>query len=68
MDSVGGNIPITDPPPDEIDAHPSSPVMSGPALSLFSAVQTQLGLRLKPETGPQEMLIVDRVDRVPSGN
>jgi len=68
VDSVGGNIPITDPPPDEIDSHPSSPVMSGPALSLFTAVQAQLGLRLKPETGPQEALIVDQADRVPSGN
>jgi len=39
---------------------------SGP--NLLSAVQRQLGLRLTPSKIPVEMLIVDRAERVPSGN
>jgi uncharacterized protein (TIGR03435 family) len=42
--------------------------MSDPGLSIFTAVQTQLGLRLEARKGPLEMLIVDRVDKTPSGN
>jgi uncharacterized protein (TIGR03435 family) len=39
---------------------------SGP--TIFAAVQQQLGLRLEPRKGPVEMLIVDRLDKVPTGN
>ena len=39
---------------------------SGP--TIFAAVQEQLGLRLEPKRGPVEMVIVDRVDRVPTQN
>jgi uncharacterized protein (TIGR03435 family) len=31
--------------------------------TLFTAVQEQLGLRLKPATGPVEMLVIDSIDR-----
>jgi uncharacterized protein (TIGR03435 family) len=39
---------------------------SGP--TIFAAVQQQLGLRLEARKGPVEMLIVDRLDKVPTGN
>ena len=36
-------------------------------LSIFAAVQEQLGLRLEPARGPVEVLIIDHVEK-PSGN
>jgi uncharacterized protein (TIGR03435 family) len=36
--------------------------------TIFAAVHEQLGLRLEPKRGPVEMVIVDRVDRVPAEN
>ena len=36
--------------------------------SIFEAVQEQLGLRLVPQKGAVEMLVIDRVDRVPAEN
>jgi uncharacterized protein (TIGR03435 family) len=39
----------------------------GPAVSLFTALQEQLGLKLEVKKRPVEMIIVDRIER-PSEN
>jgi uncharacterized protein (TIGR03435 family) len=36
--------------------------------TIFAAVQEQLGLKLEQRKGPVEMVMVDRVERVPSQN
>jgi len=67
LDNGGAGVPRTGPPPDQIDMH-SGPILSDPGLSVFAALQSQLGLRLEPRRGPLEMLIVDKARKVPSGN
>jgi uncharacterized protein (TIGR03435 family) len=67
IEATGGVVPRTEPPPDEIEMYPS-PVLKDPGLSLFTAVQSQLGLRLEAGKGPLEMLVVDKIERTPTGN
>jgi bla regulator protein blaR1 len=47
--------------------HPDTPRdVDGP--SLFAALQEALGLKLEKQKGPVEMLVIEHVDRVPTGN
>jgi uncharacterized protein (TIGR03435 family) len=48
------------------DAAPPAPAEPGP--TIFAAIQEQLGLRLEQRRGPVEMLIVDRLEKVPTEN
>ena len=43
-------------------------VASGPAPSIFTAVEEQLGLRLESSTASFDHLVVDSIDREPTGN
>jgi uncharacterized protein (TIGR03435 family) len=67
VESAGGVIPRTGPPPDEIESH-GTPVLTDPGLSVFSAVREQLGLALRPGKAEVEVLVVTRAQRVPVGN
>lgn len=67
VDGAGGNIPRTYPPPDMIENRQTMAIADS-GLSLFAAIQSQLGLKLQAEKRPVEMLIVDSLDRVPVGN
>lgn len=63
----GGTVPRTDPPPDQIESSGTT-VLSDPGLSIFAAMQRQLGLRLEQGKGPLEILIIDHVERTPTEN
>jgi uncharacterized protein (TIGR03435 family) len=45
---------------------PSASVDAGP--TIFAGIQEQLGLRLEQRKGAVEMVIVDRVEKVPTEN
>ena len=51
--------------PDEIQTAAAPFQSAGP--SIFTALQRQLGLRLEPAKGLQEVLVIDHVER-PSAN
>jgi uncharacterized protein (TIGR03435 family) len=42
--------------------------IDGGGVSLFAALQDQLGLKLEPKKEPVDMLVIDHVDKVPSEN
>jgi uncharacterized protein (TIGR03435 family) len=50
------------------DARPGEASDSAPGTSIFAAVQEQLGLKLESRKGPLEMLVIDHVEKVPTGN
>jgi len=41
---------------------------ANPEAGIFDALREQLGLRLEARKGPVEMLVIDRIERVPTGN
>jgi len=67
VESAGGIVPRTGPPPDEIETS-GTPVLSAPALSIFGALQAQLGLRLREMKHSVEILVIDRVNATPVEN
>ena len=46
----------------------SSPTGNVGGLTMFEALEKQLGLRLKPGTAPLETIVIDHAERVPSEN
>jgi uncharacterized protein (TIGR03435 family) len=55
----------------DFDLHWSGRSVDGtddPGPNLFSAVESQLGLRLKPRKAAVIMIVIDHVDRVPIAN
>jgi uncharacterized protein (TIGR03435 family) len=41
---------------------------TGPYLGIFDALREQLGLRLEARKAPVEVLVIDHIEKVPSGN
>jgi uncharacterized protein (TIGR03435 family) len=41
---------------------------SAPGASVFTAVQERLGLKLEGRKGPVEMLVIEHVEKIPTGN
>jgi uncharacterized protein (TIGR03435 family) len=46
---------------------PDAPGADAPAGSVFENIQ-QLGLKLEPRKAPMEMIVIDRLDKTPTGN
>jgi uncharacterized protein (TIGR03435 family) len=66
VETPGGTIPRTGPPPDMIEAHPSSVIADD--LTVFAALEKQLGLKLEPRKSPATILVIDKVEKAPTGN
>jgi uncharacterized protein (TIGR03435 family) len=49
-------------------AHPNADLPPAPTADLFAAIRESLGLRLEPRKEPVEALVIDHIERVPTGN
>ncbi len=53
-------------PEQRVDAPVATGLLQGP--TMVSAVDEQLGLKLEARKAPIEILVVDRAEKVPTGN
>ena len=49
-------------------AHPNADLPPAPTADLFAAIRESLGLRLERRKEPVEVLVIDHIERVPTGN
>lgn len=55
-------------PDQAFEAHPNADVPPASAAGLFTAIRESLGLRLESRKEPVEVLVIDHIERVPTGN
>jgi uncharacterized protein (TIGR03435 family) len=67
VDGGGGQVPRAGPPPDQIETS-NTPVAEIGALPLSGALEKQLGLHLKQQRRPIQVLVIDRAKAVPVEN
>ena len=53
---------------DRFLAEIASPADVAPGPTVFSAVESQLGLKLEHRKGPLDVMVIDHAERVPVGN
>jgi uncharacterized protein (TIGR03435 family) len=70
-DGLNGPMGMMPPPHDEIGTGGGAPVAIAPEAggpTIFAALQEQLGLKLEQKKGPVDLLVIDRLEKVPTEN